>query len=288
MRLALEAKATGLPSAAIKKLAAEITTAPPEARPLLRLLQARSLFALYDENRWEFSSRSATATAPGDDIDAWDLSRVLAEIDKRFQDSLADKSTLQIVPVADFGGLLKPGDFGDDLRPTLYDFIAHASLEFYSMEEVAALKPHDVFEIAADSPALDSTAAFLAWHPQAADPTSPKLRALQLYQDLLNFHQADKDPTAFLHCDLQRIRWAGNVAVGPGTDARLDAALRAFILAHAQHPLSARSAPMPSRMLRGRSLKRSGPWKPTTSYKQVLPHSPSIPSGGYARICSTS
>ncbi|MCX6876249.1 MAG: MG2 domain-containing protein [Verrucomicrobia bacterium] len=239
MRVALEGEIAGSQSAAIKKLTAEAATAPAEARPILRLLQARWLLAYYQENRWEFASRSATTVSSDDDFETWDISRILVEIDRRMQDSLADKPALQKIPIAEFTELLKPGDLGDELRPTLYDFIAHSALEFYSMEEVAVAKPQDAFEIETDSAAFDSTAAFLAWHPQPPDPSSPKLRALQLYQDLLTFHQADLTPTAFLHCDLERLRWAGKAAVGPTKATRLDAALRAFIDAHAKHPLSA-------------------------------------------------
>ena len=239
MRIALEGNIGGGASATVKKITAATATAPDEARPLLRLLQARWLFTYYQKNRFWMSERSATTTAPGDDFETWDLSRVLAEIDKRFQDSLADKPVLQKTPVGQFSEFLKGGDLGDELRPTLYDLIAHSALEFYTMEEVAASQPQDAFEITADSPALDSIAAFLAWHPQTPDATSPKLRSLQLYQDLLNFHQADPNPTAFLHCDLERLRWAGKAAVGPTKAARLDTALRAFIETHAKHPLSA-------------------------------------------------
>jgi len=164
---------------------------------------------------------------------------VLAEIDKRLQNSLADKPALQKTPVAEFRELLKSGARGDELRSTLYDFIAHSALEFYSLEEVAASLPQNAFEIAADSAAHHSAAAFLAWHPQTQDATSPKLRGIWIYQNLLGFHQADPNPTAFLHCDLERLRWAGKAAVGPTRATRLDAALRAFIETHAKHPLSA-------------------------------------------------
>ncbi|MCH1922513.1 hypothetical protein L9G15_24190, partial [Shewanella sp. A3A] len=85
------------------------------------------------------------------------------EIDARFQTSLADAEALKKVPVADFAELLEAGSLGDELRPTMYDFITHLALEFYSSEEVAVSRPQDSFQIAADSPALGTAAEFLAW-----------------------------------------------------------------------------------------------------------------------------
>ena len=39
----------------------------------------------FQQNRWRFMQRTATAAPPGDDILTWDLARILAEIDKQFQ-----------------------------------------------------------------------------------------------------------------------------------------------------------------------------------------------------------
>jgi len=239
MRLVLEGRIEGGPNAAIKKLDAEIGSAPAEARPILRALQARWFFAYYRQNQWRFMRRSATAQPPGDDFETWDLPRILAEIDKRFQESLADKDALRKVPVDAFGDLFKKGELGDAYRPTLYDFIAHTALEFYSMEVVSAAKPTDAFAIDPAAPALGTVQEFRAWKPESTDVDSPKLRALHLYQELLAFHADDKDRSAFLHCDLERIRWAGQAAAGDNKAQRFDTALRAFIETNAKDPVSA-------------------------------------------------
>ncbi|MCX6876251.1 MAG: MG2 domain-containing protein [Verrucomicrobia bacterium] len=239
MRIAINGELKGGLRISLKQLATEIPAAPPEARPLLRLLQARWLFSYYRDQRWNLANRSATTAPPGDDLETWDATRMLTEIDRRFQDSLADQAALRKIPVAEFGELLEAGDLGDELRPTLYDFLAHAALVFYSAETITAPGSWDAFEIEPASPAFDPADAFLAWHPDPTDQTSPKFRVLRLYQDLLTFHRADRDPTAFLHCDLERIRWAGAVASGAKKAERLDAALRAFVETNASHPVSA-------------------------------------------------
>jgi hypothetical protein len=238
-RIAAEAAIEGI-ALPIKKLEASIDTAPEPARPVLRALSARWLAGYFHQNRWRFMQRSSTAAPVGDDFESWDLARILTEVDTRLQRSLADAGALKKIPAADFAEILTTGALGDDLRPTMYDFVAHSALEFYSAEEVAVSRPVGDFEIPADSPAFGTPEEFLAWKPEAGDGTSPKARALRILQDLLAFHQGEAASNdAFLAADLERLRWAGGAAAVAGKDARHEQALRRFIEANAAHPLSA-------------------------------------------------
>jgi hypothetical protein len=223
----------------IKDLEAAIETAPEQARPVLRALAARWLTGYYQANQWRFMRRSSTGAPEGDDIETWDLARILTEIDARLQRSLGDAEALKKIPVADFAELLETGSLGDEFRPTLYDFVAHSALDFYSAEEVAVSRPQGDFQIAPDSAVFGTADEFLAWKPEIADPTTPKARALKIFQDLLAFHKADADRGAYLLTDLERIRWGGIAAAIDGREARLEAALRRFITENAASPVSA-------------------------------------------------
>ncbi|MCU0781387.1 MAG: hypothetical protein MUF04_09850, partial [Akkermansiaceae bacterium] len=240
-RIGLEGRVEGGPAAGFKRLEAALATVPPQAKPLLGAIHADWLHSYYQENRWQFSRRSSTGAEPGEDIETWDLARILAEVDQRFQAVLAEAPALQKEKAADYSHLLTAGDpLGDALRPTLYDFICHQALGFYGSEEVAVSKPQDAFEIdAAATPVFGPVEEFIAWQPQTTDTTSPKLRAVRIVQGLLAFHRGDAGRDAFLHCDLERLRWAEDAATGPELDKRRDAAFAAFIAAHGDHPLSA-------------------------------------------------
>ena len=66
------------------------------------------------------------------------------------------------------------------------------------------------------------------------------MRALQLYRDLLRFHQNDPAPRlAFAAADLERLTWGWNAAFGEDKNARYKAALEAFIRDHADFDISA-------------------------------------------------
>src|SRR5438046_3097760 len=121
----------------------------------------------------------------------------------------------------------------DAYRPTLYDFLAHEALEFYTSGEQAAARAQDEFELTADGPIFDPTDRFIAWNPVPAGPasetvTSPVLRAIRIYQDLLRFHQ--NDPArhlALANVDLERLAWGWNAAFGETKNDRYKKALQA-------------------------------------------------------------
>ncbi len=124
-------------------------------------------------------------------------------------------------------------------RPTLYDFVAFEALKFYTSGEQAAAKPQDVFEVSADSPIFAPADQFILWKPDTTDTDSPVLKAIRLYQELLRFHQNDKEPGAFIDADIERLKYGYNTAFGEAKDARYRAALEALINKWADHPLSA-------------------------------------------------
>ncbi len=251
-RIALEGNIQGnKPEEKITRLEAEIAKAPKEMVPLMDTLLAEWYWQYFQQNRWRFMQRTATATQPGKDFTTWDLPRLFSEIDKQFQKALVAEKVLKATPISAWDGLLGKGTMPDSYRPTLYDFIAYEALQFYTSGEQAAAKPEDAFELSAESPILDSAAKFLAWQPApAADTDAPALKAIRLYQDLLRFHKDDPAPPfAFAAADLERLTWGWNTAFGEDKNARYKAALEAFIRAYADFDLSALAIEREARVL---------------------------------------
>ncbi|MFC7335718.1 alpha-2-macroglobulin family protein [Haloferula chungangensis] len=237
-RIATEGQIEG-EATVIKKLDAELETAPESMKPILRALAAGWMHGYYLRNQWKFMQRSSTGEPAGDDLETWDLARILLDIDQRMQLALDDEEALKRVPVTDFSMLTKKGELGDEWRPTMFDFVAQRALEFYQSEEVAVSRPVDAFEIAVDSPVFGPVDEFLAWKPETEDATSPKLRALVIHQKLLKFHQKDEQQDAYLLADLERLRWAELVSVGDAKEKRSEKALEEFIERNAGNPISA-------------------------------------------------
>ncbi len=239
-RVLLEGQIEGQkPEEHIARMKAEIAKAQPEMLPVMRAILAQFYWSYFEQNRWRFGQRTATKAPPGDDFTTWDLPRLFAEIDSHYTQAIANEDQLRAIPIASYDILFAKGSVPDNYRPTLFDFIAFAAIDFYSSGEQAGAKAEDAFEIEAASPALGTTADFIAWTPIVTDADSPKLKALKLYQRLLAIHQDDQDRSAFLDADLGRLQFAHAHAVGEEKGSRYKAALKTFAEANAKHELSA-------------------------------------------------
>jgi hypothetical protein len=251
-KIALEGNIQGnKPEEKITRLEAEIAKAPKEMVPLMDTLLAEWYWQYFQQNRWRFMQRTATAAQPGKDFTTWDLPRLFAEIDKQFQKAIAAEKVLKATPITAWNDLLPKGTMPDSYRPTLYDFIAYQALQFYTSGEQAAAKPQDSFELSADSSVLDSAEKFMGWQPVAgADTDSPVLKAIRLYQALLGFHKNDAAPPfAFAHADLERLTWGWNAAFGDEKNPRYKAALEAFIRTYADFDISVLAIEREARVL---------------------------------------
>ena len=221
----------------IKTLQATIPESPEQMKPLLKAMLAEYIFNFYIQNQWRFQQRSQTAAAPSDDIETWDLARILDEVDSAFTEALAAADDLKKIPIDDWDQLIGGGNIDDKYRPTLYDFVAFEALKFYSMDE-QFIRQQDAFEISADSPIFSTTRDFLEWKPDTSDEDSFRLRAVTLLQEVMQFHASDDDRSAFLDADLMRLKFGRVVATGSEGGARYRAALQAFADEHVTHPIS--------------------------------------------------
>jgi hypothetical protein len=224
----------------IVRLQDELAQAPEPMKPVMEAVLAHWYWTYFQQNRWRFVQRTQTAEPPGEDFTTWDLARILAEIDKHFTLALAGAAPLQATPIAEWDDLLEKGTMPDTYRPTLYDFLAFEALSFYNSGEQAGALPQDTFEIMADSPIFAPVAEFLLWRPETSDTESAKLKAVLLYQDLLTFHQNDKDRTAYLDADLQRLVFGNNQALGEEKETLYEAALERFVGECQGHELAGR------------------------------------------------
>jgi uncharacterized protein YfaS (alpha-2-macroglobulin family) len=238
-KVTLEAQVQGgRPEEGIIRLEKETSRAPKEIRPLLDTILANWHWRYFEVNRWRFMERSPTAAPPGDDFTTWDLPRLFAKVDQQFLRALSASQLLKATPIGAYDEFLQKGTVPDAYRPTLYDFVAHEALVFYSSAEQAAALPQDTFEVSADSEILAPAGSFLAWQPAATDTNSPIFKAITCYQDLLRFHRNDSEPSAFLDADLARLAYGKNVSYGDSKLPRYKAALKDFAQRNRDHALA--------------------------------------------------
>jgi hypothetical protein len=233
----------------IVRLEAELAKAPPAMQPVMETVLAHWYWNYFQQNRWRFLNRTATAGTSDADIQTWDLPRILTEIDRHFTSALASAEMLQRMPISALDDLLSRGTVPDAYRPTVYDFLAHEALKFYQAGEQGAVSAEDPFMVDAADPLFGSAEEFLAWKIPATAAGSPLGKAVALYQTLLRFHAGDADRSAFLDVDLARLIFGNNSATGETKDERYRAALERFIAGAAQSELSSRALAMLGRQL---------------------------------------
>jgi uncharacterized protein YfaS (alpha-2-macroglobulin family) len=239
------------PEERITRMDAEIAHGQPEMQPILETLQAYWYWQYFQANQWRFLQRTATAQPPGKDFTTWDLARLFAEIDRHFTNSLAAAKTLQATPISAWDDLIEKGTMPDELRPTLYDFLAWEALGFYTAGEQAGARPEGSFDIPADSPIFQPASDFLAWVDRFPSETNETaIHALKLFRDLLRFHQNDSSPSsAFVAADLERLTWGWNVSVGEDKNSRYKTALERFIREHPDFDISSLATEREARVI---------------------------------------
>ena len=227
--------------AKIQRLQAETARSPAAMQPPLRAILARWYWHYFQQNRFRFLQRTTTAEPPGPDFTTWDLPRIFREIDRQMELALTDEKLLQSIPVNQFDELLVKGNSAVSYRPTLYDFLAHEAISFYSSGEQAAARPQDAFDLSSDSAIFSTAEEFVRWEIESSEPAGPLVKALVLFQQLLRFHRDDEDRSAYLDADLLRLQFGYNQAFGESKTARYESAVEAFAESNRDHPISARA-----------------------------------------------
>ena len=225
----------------ITRMRAAIAKAPDEMKPAMDAILANWFWSYFQQNQWRFMNRTQVGGPPGKDITTWDLTQILSEIDTQFQKALAQPDKLKAIPIATYDELLEKGNAPDSYRPTLFDFLAHNAIDFYASGAQAGNRQQDAFDLSAESPIFSSAPDFINWKPETTDESSLTLRAIKLYQQLLVFHQADADQSAFLDNDLARLRFGHNKAFGEEKNPRYKAALVRYADQHADSVISSRA-----------------------------------------------
>lgn len=204
------------PEEKVNRLKAEFDKADPQTKPLLKAILAQWYWHYYNRNRWRFAGRTQTQEMDENDFTTWDLKKIFSEMDGLYQDILQERELLTKIPVADFRDFLEAGTMPEEVRPTLYDFIAHEALSFYTSAEQAAASPEDAFELDASSDAFGPLTEFLAYQPATEDTGSSKYKAVRLYQSLLAMHLGRNNIEALADLDLLRLQYIKNNVFGEG------------------------------------------------------------------------
>jgi len=188
----------------IYEIESDIKNYDNTTKSILTSLLAELYWQYYSENRYKFSSRTETVNFEEKDITKWDLRKFVKRISSLYLESIINKDELKKIDINNYQEILLNYDQSKKIRPTLYDFLVHRAINFFSNEEANLPDPVYKFEIN-DSSFFADAADFVKLKVKTKDEDSLKYKTILLFQELMAFHLDDKDPSPLIDLELERV-----------------------------------------------------------------------------------
>ncbi len=221
----------------ITNIKAEIVKAKTPEKNVLESVLAKLYQQYFDKNRYTFYNRSHTAKkVDATDFRTWDLHTIFQEIHKHHQNAMQDALLLQQQPLDKLNAILHLQKGSKNVRPTVYDFIAHNALKFYKTGESNLAQPANKFEL--DNPdLLAGNTTFAKANFITKDSLSQKLEALRILKNLTLFHKKNIDKTALLDVTLKRLDFVKEHAIFKDKNEGYFATLKGLEAEYKKNPL---------------------------------------------------
>jgi uncharacterized protein YfaS (alpha-2-macroglobulin family) len=217
----------------------EIAIAKEPAKAILQSIAAQLYWNYFQQNRYKLYQRTNTINFDKKDIATWTTDDLHQEIAELYVASLKNKTLLQQTKLEPFDAIILKGNVRN-LRPTLYDLLAHRALDYFKNDERDITRPAYAFEI--NNPvAFAPVNGFINANFISKDSTSLHQKALIIFQQLLSFHQKDKNPDALIDADMERINFVNQYGVMQNKDSLYINALKHLSEKYAGNPLSAQA-----------------------------------------------
>ncbi len=202
-----------------------IAAAKAPAKNILQSMQAEMFWQYLQMNRWKFYDRTRLKEEKSKDISTWSIDKIHSVISKLYKASLQNDGVLKSTKLDGYDAIVIKGINTRQLRPTLFDFLAHRALGYFITDENNLTKPAYQFKID-DAKALAPAAEFAAASFKTKDTASLQHKAILLLQDILKFHLADAKPDALLDADMIRLSFVNQHSTLTDKEKLYEAALK--------------------------------------------------------------
>lgn len=175
----------------IQKFKNEIAEANPVEKAFLQSMLAEMYFNYYQQHQWEIGERTNTEEATTDDLRYWTENTFRKKITELYLASLKEKEILQKEDLKKWEYLLNKEERNRHLRPTLYDLLAHRTVNYfkgytnYDYADAIANEDNNIEE----------------------NPINNKTNIIQILNDLIQFHQAKNNRGALLYNELELLKF---------------------------------------------------------------------------------
>ncbi|MDG1334345.1 MAG: alpha-2-macroglobulin family protein [Crocinitomicaceae bacterium] len=207
-------------------------------KQLIHSVTAEVYWQYYQSNRWTFMNRSQTVNFENDDVRTWDLKKISEHVNKHFLLSLESADSSQHANLSDFRDVLSQTNTERSLRPTLYDFLAHRAISFFSNAESELVRPEAKFVIDSET-FFGSSEEFVNFDPVSQTGTSNTFMAVKTYQKLTRFRIDDKKVAPLIDLEINRLKFMRSNSVSPNKDELYLSALKALVTKYAGNEATA-------------------------------------------------
>jgi len=202
----------------IERTQTDIQLAKSPVKQILHSMLAELYWQYYQHNLWQILNRSETSEIISNDIKTWDLKKLVAACVENYSLSLTEKDLLWSTPVSSYDEILVKQKDSQKLRPTLFDFLAHRAIDFYSSSEAGLTKPAATF-LMDQQVYFSPSNEFAAINITSPDAFSFEFQALKLLQEIVGIHLLDKDPTALIDVEIRRLSFVHEKSILPEKDS---------------------------------------------------------------------
>lgn len=203
-----------------------IAKAKAPVKNILQSIQAEMMWQYLQNHRWQFYNRTELKEEKSKDMSTWGLEKLHAEITKRYQASVDAKAEgmLKATKLDGFDAIIIKGENTRNLRPTLYDFLAFRALDYFMTDERDVTKPAYQFTIN-EAAAFAPVTEFVKHKFTTKDTASLQHKAIELLQDILQWHSNDIKKDALLDADLIRLDFVYQHAINENKEKLYESAL---------------------------------------------------------------
>jgi len=187
-------------------LRTDISNAKQPEKSILQSLLAETYWNYLQQNRWQIGSRTQVQGDIGNDIKTWSIKKLNEETIKYYLLSLKEAQILQQTKVDVLDAVLAGDKNNRNYRPTLYDLLAHRAIDVFSNTQINLTQYDDDSIDMSNAAWFGNRQDFLAME-LTSDSTLFKPQALQLFKNLIRFHQNSNNFSALADVDLKRLKF---------------------------------------------------------------------------------
>ena len=210
------------------------------AKNILQSMQAQLFEAYRNNNRYKLYDRTALAQEKSNDITTWSVEKLNAAISALYKASLKNENILKNTSLNGLDAIITKGKNTRNLRPTLFDFLAHRALSYFMSDGNDVTQPAYKF-ILNDEKIFAPVNSFINTKFTAKDSASLYYNAILVLQDLLKFHAADENKDALIDADLIRLAFANEHGIFSNKEKLYEDALKSIETGYPGNPLSAQA-----------------------------------------------